>query len=389
MTKLKALIVEDNKYDAEMAIKDLKQHGFEVEFDIVETPEAMSKALDEKEWDIILTDYQMPRFTGPEAIKLLQGTGRDIPIIMISGTVGEETAVSSLQNGAEDFLVKGQLARLSTAVERALRESENRRARRKAEQELNESHALLQKYTQKLEQSNKELEHFATIASHDLQAPLRKVRAFGDMLKNSDAERLSPDGKDYLERMLKATERMQLLITDLLDLSRINRKGKPFEETDLNQVASQVLDELLEYRRAVKGQVEVEPLCTIDADPSQMHQLLKNLIENGLKFHKTNEAPTVRVSTEFIKEDGQTFCCIHVKDNGIGIKEEYQDKIFEIFQRLHGMDAYPGTGIGLALVKKIVERHEGTVMVQSTMGEGSIFTVRMPQDTDDYKHQAM
>ncbi len=249
---------------------------------------------------------------------------------------------------------------------------------------------LLEKETlQRLElaRSNAELEQFANVASHDLQEPLRKIVTFSDRLKTKYGEALTAQGCDYLERMQNAAERMQTLINDLLTLSRIMTKAQPFVPVDLAQVVQEVLSDLEVRIEHTRGQVEVGELCTIDADPLQMRQLLQNLIGNALKFHQDVEPPRVRIYSQLLKGEQQqstgnsaipALCQILVEDNGIGFDEKYKDRIFNPFQRLHGRSEYEGTGMGLAICRKIVERHNGSITVQSGLGQGSTFIVTLP-----------
>jgi len=372
---LRALIVEDNPNDALLLTYELEQGGFSLEWQRVDTPEDMKKALVEKIWDIILSDYSMPSFNALDALKILRESGLDIPFIVISGTIGEETAVESLKAGAQDFFVKGRLFRLNSAIRRELKDLETRKARRKAEQDLEVSYQLLQQYTKKLEQSNKELEHFATIASHDLQTPLRKIQAFADMSQKAFHEERFSEGWDYLNRVQKATHTMQELISSLLDLSRIIRKGQPFRKVSISQIINQAEEELQEFIENTQGTIEVDETCdVIEADEMQLQQLFKNLLENGLKFHKKDILPNVKVRSRI----NGNYCEIAVEDNGIGFNETYKEKIFEVFQRLQGQQDYPGTGIGLSLVRKIVDRHGGSIQVASREGVGSKFTISLP-----------
>ncbi|MDR3608584.1 MAG: ATP-binding protein [Oligoflexia bacterium] len=230
-------------------------------------------------------------------------------------------------------------------------------------------------YADRLEHSNRELQDFASIAAHDLQEPLRKIQAFGDRLKTKFDAQLSDEGRDYLERMLSSARRMRKLIDDLLTYSRVTTKAQPFVATDLNQVLSDVLSDLELRIEQVKGKVvHKDPLPTLDADPSQMRQLFQNLISNALKFHKKDISPVVEISVKLFKNH----CILSVADNGIGFDEKYLDKIFTIFQRLHGRQEYEGTGVGLAVCRRIAERHEGTITAQSTPGEGACFHVTLP-----------
>jgi signal transduction histidine kinase len=235
----------------------------------------------------------------------------------------------------------------------------------------------LQEAAIQLEQSNRELQDFASVASHDLQEPLRKILAFGDRLRTRSAGDLGPESCDYLDRMQNAAGRMQNLITDLLAFSRITTRAQPFVPTDLSVVAHEVVDDLEARIEQSHGTVNIEPLPTIDADPMQIRQLLQNLISNALKFHKPDEPARVRVFARHAV-NGQTQCELSVEDNGIGFDEKYLDRIFTVFQRLHGRGEYEGTGIGLAVCRKIVERHGGTITAHSRVGAGSTFVILLP-----------
>jgi PAS domain S-box-containing protein len=232
----------------------------------------------------------------------------------------------------------------------------------------------LSDYTVKLHHSNQELEQFATVASHDLQAPLRKVMMFSDAILTS-SEPLSAETRDYLERMQRATRKMQELITDLLNLSRINRKGQPFQPVQLESIVQEVLADLLGETQEAKEQVILDDLnVQLEADPLQIQQLVQNLVENALKFRRENVPPRVRISAH-VEQDR---CVLSVADNGIGFDEKYTQRIFGVFERLHGTAAYEGSGMGLAICKKIVERHNGTITATSVPNEGSTFVVTLP-----------
>lgn len=253
--------------------------------------------------------------------------------------------------------------------------SRNETQRQKLTHDLKVSERALKIYASKLERSNQELEQFATIASHDLQAPLRKVIMFSEYLKTSMGDKMPPESLDYMDRIQKATRKMQSLITDLLVLSRVTRKGQPFVPIDLKEVAVDATSDLEEVIRETGGQVAIGEMIRIDADPTQMSQMLQNLIGNALKFHRPDERPQVSVEARAI--NSQT-CQITVRDNGIGFEEKYLDRIFSVFERLHGETEYEGTGMGLAIVKKIAERHGGTVTAKSAPGQGATFMVTLP-----------
>jgi signal transduction histidine kinase len=247
----------------------------------------------------------------------------------------------------------------------------------RANAELHATNDGLMEATARLERSNRELQDFASIAAHDLQEPLRKVQAFGDRLKAKCADALGDQGRDYLERMQDAAARMQTLINDLLTYSRVTTKAQPFVQVDLAQVAREVVSDLEISIEQLGGRVEVGDLPTIEADSTQMRQLLQNLIGNGLKFHKADVAPVVKVQARHAPTSGES-CQITVEDNGIGFDEKYLDQIFTIFHRLHSREEYPGNGVGLAVCRKIVERHGGSIIARSVPGEGSTFIVTLP-----------
>jgi PAS domain S-box-containing protein len=237
-------------------------------------------------------------------------------------------------------------------------------------------------YSKKLEVSNQELQDFATVAAHDLQEPLRKIQSFADRVKIKSKGVISEEAFDYLERVQSSANRMQVLINDLLTYSRVTTKAKPFSEVSLKQVLALVCSDLEVRIEQTHGQVNIGDLPSIEADPTQMHQLFQNLVGNALKFHLPGTPPVVNISARILEGDsigrfGQT-CEITVTDNGIGFDQKYVDRIFTIFQRLHGRHEYEGTGIGLAVCRKIVDRHGGFISAQSSPGKGAIFIIKLP-----------
>ncbi|MFL5906846.1 MAG: ATP-binding protein [Solirubrobacterales bacterium] len=240
---------------------------------------------------------------------------------------------------------------------------------------LEDANVALEQRAQELSRSNAELEQFASIASHDLKEPLRKVQTFTEQLASKESERLSDEGRDYLERTGAAGQRMQALIDDLLRFSRVATQGRPFEQVDLGEVARQAVSDLEGVTAQSGGSIEVGELPTVAADPLQMRQLVQNLISNALKFRREGVPPEVRITGSTTRG---RFAEIKVADNGIGFEQRYQARIFRVFERLHGRGSYPGTGIGLALCRKIVDRHGGTITAESTPGKGSTFTVTLP-----------
>ena len=267
-----------------------------------------------------------------------------------------------------------------------LRESRDMLERRVAERTVELADANLE-----LERSNRELQDFAFVASHDLQEPLRKIQAFGDRLRTTQASNFDDQGRDYLDRMHGAAGRMHTLINDLLTFSRVTTKAQPFERIDLNKIASDVLNDLETTIEQSGGRVELSELPAIDADPLQMRQLFQNLIVNALKFQKPDSDPVVKVAARNVRKDtsdsdesaSNEFVEITFADNGIGFDEKYLDRIFTPFQRLHGRNEYEGTGIGLAVCRKIVERHGGNLTARSAAGEGATFIATLPVNQEE------
>ena len=253
--------------------------------------------------------------------------------------------------------------------------------------ERKQAEERLQRFAEKLERSNAELQNFASVASHDLQEPLRKIQAFGDRLLAKCGPQLSEQGRDYLARMQNAAMRMQGLIQDLLKLSRVTSRAQPFEPCDLRAIVADVLSDLEVMIEQSRARIEVSGLPTISADPVQMRQLFQNLIANAIKFHKPGEVPEVSLAGRIFQvqehlipgaEPGDSVCQIHVDDNGIGFEEKFAEQIFVVFQRLHSREEYEGTGIGLAVCRKITDRHGGTIVAKSSEGHGASFIVTLP-----------
>ncbi|MBK3867397.1 PAS domain S-box protein [Pseudomonas stutzeri] len=240
-------------------------------------------------------------------------------------------------------------------------------ARKRTEQDLERS-------LRELERSNRELQEFAFVASHDLQEPLRKIQAFSERLQTR-VDQLDEEGRDYLRRLVSAASRMQALIVDLLNYSRVNTRGQPLEAVALNGVLDDVLIDLESSIEQADACIEREPLPHVMGDVSQLRQVFQNLLSNALKFRDPLQTPRIRIYSEPSASKGLTVC---VADNGIGFDEKYLPKIFNPFQRLHGREAYAGTGIGLAIVKKIVERHGASISATSAPGKGCVFRVTFP-----------
>ena len=229
----------------------------------------------------------------------------------------------------------------------------------------------------RLDMSNRELKQFAFIAAHDLQEPLRKILAFGERLGTKYREKLDEEGKEYLIRILNASKRMQQFIVDLLKYARVATHPEPLDTVDLKEAVMEVISDLEIKFERFGASVEVSELPAVKGEKSQIRQLFQNLIANALKFHG-QEQPHIKI---YYRPTGHD-CRIFVEDNGIGFDEKYVDRIFEPFQRLHGKSAYEGTGMGLAICRKIVERHGGDITAKSKPGEGSTFIITLPLQQD-------
>lgn len=261
-------------------------------------------------------------------------------------------------------------------------------AKKEAEDKIKENSAVLEEKNRELEKMNKELQQFAYISSHDLQEPLRKIQTFSNQIIDREYENLSEIGKDRFQRMQNAAQRMQTLINDLLAYSRTNTQERKLIKTDLNQIIEDVREDLADDLLHKNATFEAGKIdCDVEIIPFQFHQLLYNLVSNSLKFAREDVPLEIKIDCEIQK--GKYFKCdrlipevdychIRFSDNGIGFEQHYSEKIFEVFQRLHGKEVYQGTGIGLAIVKKIIDNHNGVITAQGQPGEGAIFNIYFP-----------
>jgi signal transduction histidine kinase len=363
--KLQVLVVEDNPLDAALAVRALHKDGFDVTADVVQDESGFIKALHTHPPEVVLADYNLPGWKGMDALSVIRREGLDIPMILVSGALGDVNAVECIKQGATDYVLKDGLARLPEVIRRALREKHERSLRLKVEVDL-------ARKVDELARSNADLEQFAYVASHDLQEPLRMVTAYTQLLGERYRGRLDENADKFIGYASEGALRMQVLIQDLLAFSRVGRKeaSKSFDCNDAVKEALLALTSAIEESGADVTQGE---LPTLWADRTQIVQLFQNLIGNAIKFHG-KEPPTVSVQAEKVGEQWQ----FSVSDNGIGIEPQYAENVFVVFQRLHGRSDYPGNGIGLAICKKIVEGYGGKIWVESQGGSGSSFKFTMP-----------
>jgi two-component system CheB/CheR fusion protein len=262
-------------------------------------------------------------------------------------------------------------------------------------EELKTASSRLQETNFRLEQSNMDLLQFASVASHDLKEPLRKIQTFGNLLYSKIEKKIEPSEKNYLDKIVNSSNRMQALIEDVLTLSKLSNTDIPFVKTDVYNVIRHIVEDLEIAIREKGTEVHISPMSVIEAVPGQMHQLFQNLISNALKFNESSK-PVIRIrECSVTRQDMDTFgipaheyISIHVEDNGIGFDNRYKEKIFGIFQRLHN-NHYQGTGIGLAICKKIVDNHHGFIRAESSEGKGATFIILLPREQKQEKVKSM
>ena len=371
--KLRALLVEDDPLDAALVVRALYTDGFDVSAQVVQDEVAFTQALRTHCPEVVLADYNLPNWKGMEVLNVLRRQGLDIPMILVSGALGDVTAVECIKQGATDYVLKDGLARLPEVVRRALREKHEHSLRQQAEKDLSRK-------AEELARSNADLEQFAYVASHDLQEPLRMVTAYTQLLAERYRGKLDENADKFIGYACEGAQRMQVLIQDLLAFSRVGRNGVARASVDCNAVMEEVLQTLASAIQESGAVVTHGALPEVWADRSQMTQVVQNLIGNAIKF-RGKEPPLISVQAE---KSGR-YWLFSVSDNGIGIAPESAENIFVVFQRLHARTEYPGNGIGLAICKKIIERYGGRIWVEPQAGSGSIFKFTMPlHDPDEH-----
>ena len=504
---LNVLCLEDSPQDAEIMHELLIDAGYDLNMDCTASEKEFVSFLRSHRYDIILSDFKLPGFDGFTALRWSVEICPDVPFICISGTVGEETAVELLKKGALDYVLKDRLERLPSAIQRALDNTKEKKARQKAEESLRESERRLreaqemahlgfwtwdiktgdvewsgevfkifsldpkaftpqidsilalspwpedhhrdkelinravethapgsyeQKFlrpdqsigyyystfqgnyngegdlvtivgtvlditerkqaekelfnlntqleqrvierTSQLEAANKELEAFSYSVSHDLRAPLRAVDGFSKFVLEDYEDKLDSEGKRLLKLIRSNTQKMDQLITDLLALSRVTRNELNFSDINMTQMAISMFNETAAPDVHDKISLKVDPLPEACADPTYMRQVWANLIANAIKFSSKEKKPIIKICGQ--TETGFNIYC--VKDNGVGFNPEYAHKLFGVFQRLHKSDDFEGTGVGLAIVQRIIQRHGGKVWAESVEGKGATFYFSLP-----------
>jgi light-regulated signal transduction histidine kinase (bacteriophytochrome) len=408
----KILIVDDREDNLLSIETILEPDGYKL-VKATSGRQALKILLTEHDFAMIMMDVKMPNLSGFETASLIYEREKlkHIPIIFITANnYGDENMYKGYQAGAIDYIYKPinpQVLRAKVAVlidlykknmqllaqERKLvainksleLEIQERMASEEKVKLLNRQ--LLENIAS-LESANKDLDRFAFMASHDLQEPLRKIRTFSDRMFVKYKDALDEDGKSNLTRIQKSAERMQNLITDILTFSKISSERVEFVDSDLNKIVADVLLELDEEVKAKEARIEISQLPVLHVNPGLIKPLFHNIIANALKYCKKNIPPSIHIKADVgVKNQtkqnqfSRTYCRIFVEDNGIGFDQRYAEEIFGMFKRLHRNSEFEGTGIGLALCKKIVEQHNGFISARSKVGEGSTFIISLPVRT--------
>jgi len=364
-TTLRALLVEDNADDVELIRNELRR-SFDLTSDVVQTAEEFRQRVKAMVPDVVLADYNLGQWRGTEALTTLREEGLDIPLILVSGVLGDVVAVDCIKLGITDYVLKDSLGRLPVAVRAALQDKKLRQERRQAQEELRQK-------VEELSRSNRDLEQFAYVASHHLQEPLRVVTANTNLLAQRYRGKLDEQADKYIDHTLDGVRRMQGLIQDLLAFSRYAWQEAALRSTDCNDAVAQAMKNLPAAIQESGATIKYEGLPRLMANGSQLRQVFQTLIGNAIRF-RSPEAPVVEISAE---RQGAEWM-LSVADNGIGIPAEHAEDIFVIFHRLHAPADYPGNGIGLSICKKIVERHGGNISATPRAGGGTIFKFTLP-----------
>jgi signal transduction histidine kinase len=377
------ILIVDDKPENLFSLKTLLEIN-RYETDTAASGEEALKKILKNNYSLIILDVQMPGMDGYEVAETITGysKSKDIPIIFLSAVhIDKRFITKGFASGGVDYVTKPfdpdlLLLKVKTFTRLHAQTSELNRIKATLEQKVEERTRELREMNKALETSNAELQQYAFLASHDLQEPLRKITTFSRIVWDKFlADR--PGAEEYLAKIISSSERMRKLINDLLNYSRLSNDAL-FVSTDLNDLVKDVETDLELSIKEKGARLEVGPLPKADVIPGQMRQVFQNLLSNALKFSRQDIPPVIKIWAESTPESDGPFVRIYIRDNGIGFNEIYLDRIFTIFQRLHSRHEYEGTGIGLALVKKIVVRHNGVLGAQSAEGAGSTFTLVLP-----------
>jgi signal transduction histidine kinase len=379
-TKVRVLIVEDNADDIDLALLTLRRDGFDVSGDVAQTAEEFTARIRTAIYDVIIADYNLPQWKGMETLDILRRENLEVPLIVVTGYLGEEKAVECIRKGATDCILKDHLARLPSSVRRALEEKQLRELRRRSETELAKKVAELAgkvaelaSKVAELASSNEELEQFAYVASHDLQEPLRMIANYTQLLADRYKGKLDKQADKFIGYAVDGAIRLQALIQDLLRLSQLGKGELDLKITESSEVVEKAVQSLRTAIEETGAVVTCRDLPAVMTDRSQLTQVFHNLIANAVKFHGA-EKPRIEINAQ---RRGHEWV-LTVSDNGIGIPIENWNNVFIIFRRQHSRTEYPGNGIGLAICKKIIERHGGRIWIDAQPRPGCCFRFSLP-----------
>jgi signal transduction histidine kinase len=413
-SEVKILVVDDREDNLFSIETILERDGYHI-YKATSGRAALKVLLHQHDFTLILMDVQMPDMNGFETASLIYERERlkHIPIIFITAhNQGEEKMYEGYKMGGVDFIYKPinpELLRFKVSVfaelyqknhQLVLQEQKLKAVNENLEKQIQESkrseekikllnHQLIDN-NEHLKTTIEELDRFAYVASHDLQEPLRKIMLFSDKLLNKQKRRIDDDEVVYLEKIVSASNRMQQLVHDLLKFSRHTDDVISFEEIDLNIILNEVLADIEHETGRKDASIDADLLPTIWGVPSQIRQLFQNLISNALKFTKKGASPHITIKTQLLKgpaadalggKPGQVFYQIIITDNGIGFDPKYANDIFVVFKRLHSYHEFEGTGIGLSICKKIIEKHNGHIRAESTPDKGASFIITLPDNS--------
>jgi signal transduction histidine kinase len=408
---IKILVVDDREDNLLSIETILERDGYHIR-KAQSGRQALKILLNEQDFTLILMDVQMPDMNGFETASLIYEREklRNIPIIFITAhNKDEEYMFKGYKMGAVDFIYKPinpELMRFKVSVfadlyrkthelmqqERNLLAAKANLEREIEERKVNEEKIRLLNFqltqnNDELKTINEELDRFAYVASHDLQEPLRKIMVFSDVVATKLAGKVEPDVQNSLNKIVKASDRMQKLINDLLKFSRHASSHEDFSQVNLNEVMQEVMSDMEADIQRKAAKIEFAQLPVLQAIPSQVRQLFQNLLGNALKFSRLDVEPQIRVYSEpvFLEESSNGAIRqhrIYVQDNGIGFDSKYADDIFVVFKRLHSYHEFEGSGIGLSICKKIIERHKGSIRAVGELNMGATFIVTLPESQD-------
>jgi len=418
MSQIKILLVDDREdnlvsIEAILAEKDYKF------IKASSGRQALKILLTEYDFTLILMDVKMPDLSGFETATMIYEREklRHIPIIFITAySYSDEKVYEGYKTGAVDYIYKPidpQLLRAKVAVfvdlyrkNHQLMQQEKKllavnnsleleiAERKRSEEKIIDLNKQLRENIETLEAANSDLARFAYVASHDLQEPLRKIQTFGDLLKDKYYDIIDDEGRDYVERMQNASKRMQTLIKDILSYSRLTSKDT-FKSCDTKGIIHEILNDLEIAIQEAGAEISFKGnFPEIEGNSSQLRQLFQNIISNALKFSRQGGSPKILITSKVekgvdvhgidISRISHDFCSISIKDNGIGFDDQYSEQIFTLFKRLNDSTKYKGTGIGLAICKKIVEQHKGYISAKGKINEGALFTITLPLNHSKY-----